>query len=121
MKLFLIAVAMATAAPAVAQTAAPANPHASQAGHSAQQAQGQQAGHGAPAAQSGQADPHPGHAVADCCRRGANERMASRKAMASGNGRGCCAGQRAQGRAADPHAGHDMSGGAHAGHGPNRN
>lgn len=121
MKLFLIAVAMATAAPAVAQTAAPANPHANHAGHSAQQAQGQHSGHSAPAAQPAQTGQHAGHAMADCCRRDANGRMACGEGMANGNGRGCCAGQRQQGQAADPHAGHDMSASAHAGHGPNQN
>lgn len=121
MKLFFVAVALATATPAVAQTAPPANTHANHAGHSAQQNGGQHAGHGTPGAQSGQADPHAGHAMAECCRRDANGRMACCEGMASGNGRGCCAGQRQQGQPADPHAGHDMSGSAPAGHGPNHN
>mgnify|MGYP000970496853 CR=1 FL=1 len=120
MKLLLIAVAMATAAPAVAQTAAPANPQSNHAGHPAP-VQGQHAGHGTAAAQAGQADPHAGHAMADCCRRDANGRMTCCEGMSGGDGRGCCAGRGSEGRPADPHAGHDMSGGAPAGQAPNPN
>lgn len=120
MKMFLIAVAMATAAPAAAQSAAPASAHSDHAAHAAQPAQGAHGGHGAPAGQQGQ-DGHAGHAMADCCRRDADGRMACCEGMASGNGRGCCGAEGTQTPASDPHAGHDMSGDAHAGHGPNQN
>ena len=119
MKMFLIAVAMATAAPAAAQSAAPASAHAGHAAHPAQPATAPHAGHDAPA-QHGQ-DAHSGHAMGDCCRRNAEGRMACCEGMAGGNGSGCCGGQGTPATAADPHAGHDMSGGASAGHGPNQN
>ena len=113
MKMFLIAVAMATAAPAFAQTA-PANPHADH-GAAAKPAQDPHAGHKMPA--QGQADPHAGHDMGDCCKKDADGKMACCKKMAAmGSGGGCCAGKKGESSAADPHAGHDMSGGAHAGH-----
>lgn len=115
MKMFLIAVAMATAAPALAQTA-PANPHA---GHGAT-AQDPHAGHKMPV--QGQADPDAGHDMGDCCKKDADGKMACCKKMAAmGSGDGCCAGKKGAGSAADPHAGHDMSGGAHAGQSPDQN
>ena len=120
MKMFLIAVALASAAPAVAQTAAPADPHADHAEHSANQAHGQHTGHGDAATHSGQADPHAEGAMAECCRGDADQRMACCEGMASGNGRDCCAEQAQEGQTTDPHAAHDMSGGAHAGHGSNQ-
>jgi hypothetical protein len=100
MKMFLIAVAMATAAPAAAQSTTATSVHSGHAAHAAQPAQ----------------SPH-----ADCCRRNAEGRMACCEGMAGGNGRGCCGAEGTQTPGSDPHAGHDMSGDAHAGHGTNQN
>ena len=84
MKMILAAVALAIASPAVAQTSAPADPHANHAGH-----------------QQGSTD-HAGHDMqGECC---------CEKMKAEGKKMECC--DKPAGAAAEavPHAGHNMSG-----------
>jgi len=116
MKMILTAIAFAIATPAVAQTAA-ADPHANHAAHATQTPV-----QPAPAGQQGsgqeRADPHAGHAMADCCCKDGDGQMAcckDKQAQASGDS--CCDGEHAEHAHAD--AGHAMSGNAHAGHGSN--
>ena len=113
---------------ALAQTAAPADAHSGHSGHATPASQSpanQHTGHSMPGGQ-GQADPHAGHdmpgGMMDCCKKDGDGKMACCKQMAGKeSGDGCCAGQKAKGTSADPHASHDMSRNAHAGDAPNKN
>lgn len=100
MKMILTAMALLIAAPALAQTAAPAGPHAAHSGHAAT-AQAQPA-----------ADPHAGHAMDGTmkghamsaeCKKMCEEMKAAGKKME------CCDKHAGAEAAADPHAGHDMN------------
>jgi len=92
MKMILAAVALAIASPAMAQTSAPADPHAN---HAPAEQQGH-AGH------AGGGTEHEGHAMdGDCC---CGKMEADAKTMA------CCDDPAEAAGQADPHAGHGTSG-----------
>lgn len=93
MKMILAAVALAIASPAVAQTSAPADPHANHA--PAQQGQAGPSG--------GSTSDHAGHDMqgeGSCCA----------KMKAEGKKMECCDKPAGAAAEADPHAGHNMSG-----------
>lgn len=93
MKMILAAIALTIASPAVAQTSAPAGPHAN---HAPAQQQGQ-------AGQSGSSSTdHAGHDMhgEGCCA----------KMKAEGKKMECCDKPAGAAAEADPHAGHNMSG-----------
>lgn len=114
MKMLLSAIALMIASPALAQ-AAPAGGHSGHADHAAQAAPaaaaaGAQTGKAVPAT-----DPHAGHDMSggamDCCKKGADGKMACcAKMKAEGMKMACC--DKPAGSATsnvDPHAGHTMS------------
>jgi len=120
MKMIVTAIALAIAAPAVAQTA-PADPHANHAGHaahgSAATATGPEQGPAQETARDS-ADPHAGHVMADCCSKdGAGQMACCKDKQAQASGSECCEGEPAE--HAQAQTGHAMSDKAHAGHGSN--
>lgn len=103
MKMLLTAVAMMIASPAPAQTA-PATELASHAAHPTQATAGIHAGHGAPSK-----NPHAGHAMMDCSKKGAAGVMACcAKMKATGKKMACRDKPATSGAGSDPHVGHKM-------------